>query len=77
MTEGAGDEDARCLQRHVTVYAATEQPGSMAGKEPTVLDGVTRETATRERDHVAVLAVYVVAAGAGHLRRTEARAALE
>src|SRR5436309_1584158 len=45
--------------------------------ESTALGIVTRQTADRERDDVPLLAMHVVAGGARHLRRTEARAALE
>ena len=59
---------------HVTIDAPARQLLTMRGKETTTLHGVARQPSPREWHDIALLAVDIVASGAGHLRGAEALA---
>src|SRR6059036_960758 len=77
MAKVVGDQRGRRQRRHVTIDAPAHQLLTMRGKETTTLHGVARKASPRECRDIALLAVDIVARGAGHLRGAEAPAPLQ
>src|SRR2546426_2771270 len=71
MAKVVGDQRGRRQRRHVTIDAPAHQLPTMRGKETTTLHGVARQASPRECHDIALLAVDIVACGAGHLRSEE------